>query len=438
GKALVSLINEILDEANIEASKLELEAALWVEDNYASASDALLAGMTAGAVESLINSPFELIKLHKQVFLSFIHSELYLCFGKSSPTTFNFKITEWLLSFLRAISGKLNKNTISQLVKTCDIRFMLSEYLSSSDDLKSLRIDDIVLFPLYVEAIRFAFHEESMVCTAGKIKFYFVATLTRFHLPLPMLYAEEIFSAPHVDYFSNLISFFRKQSIDFNKLVSDTLTKPGPDSTSTIIAVVDDIEDNLYYFSDIRPLHRVLRGKFNGYISGDGFTSKTEVSENDNLNSYDPRCSMVNAPYVSSSSGFHLAHARSQNDYSSSNLSLRNHKEAQAVRAAAIAAAASSRNLLKLDALSGRNGADSQPMPRAKETLSRVAMTRTSSEKYSDFSLPTSEYSKEQSKSCDICRRSETLFKSDYVRSLRQKKMDFKQQYFVGLICVEK
>ncbi|RYR29849.1 hypothetical protein Ahy_B01g054419 [Arachis hypogaea] len=302
GKALVSLINEILDEANIEASKLELEAALWVEDNYASASDALLAGMTAGAV-----------------FLSFIHSELYLCFGKSSPTTFNFKITEWLLSFLRAISGKLNKNTISQLVKTCDIRFMLSEYLSSSDDLKSLRIDDIVLFPLYVEAIRFAFHEESM----GKIKFYFVATLTRFHLPLPMLYAEEIFSAPHVDYFSNLISFFRKQSIDFNKLVSDTLTKPGPDSTSTIIAVVDDIEDNLYYFSDIRPLHRVLRGKFNGYISGDGFTSKTEVSENDNLNSYDPRCSMVNAPYVSSSSGFHLAHARSQNDYSSSNLSLR-------------------------------------------------------------------------------------------------------------------
>ncbi|XLR61975.1 hypothetical protein S83_012647, partial [Arachis hypogaea] len=73
-----------------------------MEDNYVSASDALLAGMAAG-------------------FLSFIHSELYICFGKGSPTTFNFKITEWLLSFLRAISGKLNNNTISQLVKTCDI-----------------------------------------------------------------------------------------------------------------------------------------------------------------------------------------------------------------------------------------------------------------------------------------------------------------------------
>jgi len=26
---------------------------------------------------------------------------------------------------------------------------------------------------------------------------------------------------------------------------------PGPDSTSTIIAAIDEIEDNLYYFSDI-------------------------------------------------------------------------------------------------------------------------------------------------------------------------------------------
>ncbi|XP_057746257.1 mitochondrial arginine transporter BAC2 [Arachis stenosperma] len=38
-----------------------------LEDNYVSASDALLAGMVAGAVEALINSPFELIKLREQV-----------------------------------------------------------------------------------------------------------------------------------------------------------------------------------------------------------------------------------------------------------------------------------------------------------------------------------------------------------------------------------
>ncbi|XP_027362202.1 uncharacterized protein LOC113869883 isoform X2 [Abrus precatorius] len=104
----------------------------------------------------------------------------------------------------------------------------------------------------------------------------------------------------------------------------------------------------------------------------------------------------------------------------------RKHKEAQAVLAAATAAAAAStrvsslrkdtldesmqqENLLKLDTLNGRTGACSQPMPRAKETLSRVAVTRVSSEKYSDFGMPTSDFSKEQRKSCDICRRSETI-----------------------------
>jgi len=66
-------------------------------------------------------------------------------------------------------------------------------------------------------------------------------------------------------------------------------------------------------------------------------------------------------------------------------------------------------NSLKLGALSGRTGPCSQPMPRAKETLSRVAVTRASSEKYSDFSLPRSDISKEQRKSCDICRRFENV-----------------------------
>lgn len=37
------------------------------EDNYVSASEALLAGMVAGATETFISSPFELIKLRRQV-----------------------------------------------------------------------------------------------------------------------------------------------------------------------------------------------------------------------------------------------------------------------------------------------------------------------------------------------------------------------------------
>ncbi|KAI4307329.1 hypothetical protein L6164_030530 [Bauhinia variegata] len=96
----------------------------------------------------------------------------------------------------------------------------------------------------------------------------------------------------------------------------------------------------------------------------------------------------------------------------------RRHKEAQAVLAAATAAAAASSRVssFRKDTLdesrqqssSGRTGVYAQPMPRAKEMLPRVAVARTSSEKYSDFGHQTSDISKEHSRSCDICRRSET------------------------------
>jgi protein CLEC16A len=131
----------------------------------------------------------------------------------------------YYISFLRAISGKLNKNTVSLLVK--------------------IRGDEVVSFPLYVEAIRFAFHEENMVRTAVR-----AVTLNVYHVGDDSV-NRYISSIPHKDYFSNLISFFRKQSMDLNKLVSHTLINPGPDSTSTILAAIDEIEDNLYYFSDI-------------------------------------------------------------------------------------------------------------------------------------------------------------------------------------------
>ncbi|KAI4337757.1 hypothetical protein L6164_016134 [Bauhinia variegata] len=99
----------------------------------------------------------------------------------------------------------------------------------------------------------------------------------------------------------------------------------------------------------------------------------------------------------------------------------RRHKEAQAVLAAATAAAAASSRVSSFrkdafdasgqqeNSLSGRTGTCSQPMPRAKEILPRVAVARTSSEKYSDFGHPTSDISKEHPRSCDICRRAESM-----------------------------
>ncbi|KAM5553667.1 hypothetical protein ABKV19_025751 [Rosa sericea] len=142
--------------------------------------------------------------------------------------SFDFKNEELLsyyISFLRAISGKLDRNTISLLVKTQE--------------------DEVVSFPLYVEAIRFAFHEEGMVRTAVR-----ALTLNVYHVGDDSV-NRYVTSAPHSDYFSNLVKFFRKQCIDLNVLVSDTTTNLGADTTSSIPAAVDEIEDNLYYFSDI-------------------------------------------------------------------------------------------------------------------------------------------------------------------------------------------
>ncbi|XP_044471963.1 protein TRANSPARENT TESTA 9 [Mangifera indica] len=137
----------------------------------------------------------------------------------------NEELLSYYISFLRATSGKLNKNTISLLVKTQN--------------------EEVVSFPLYTQAIQFAFHEENMVRTAVR-----ALSLNVYHVGDESV-NRYITSAPHAEYFSNLVSFFGKQCNDLNKLVSQTQKNPSPDSTSIILAAVDEIEDNLYYFSDV-------------------------------------------------------------------------------------------------------------------------------------------------------------------------------------------
>ncbi|KAK2412504.1 protein TRANSPARENT TESTA [Trifolium repens] len=238
----------------------------------------------------------------------------------------NEELLSYYISFLRAISGKLNKNTVSLLVK--------------------IRGDEVVSFPLYVEAIRFAFHEENMVRTAVR-----AVTLNVYHVGDDSV-NRYISSIPHKDYFSNLISFFRKQSMDLNKLVSHTLINPGPDSTSTILAAIDEIEDNLYYFSDIVSagipdvgslitdniltvlifplLLPSLRIAIDNDIQSDVVTSLyllccilRIIKIKDLANTIAAALSYPSEAFAKSSGGFHPEGVLMQNDYSNSNLSLR-------------------------------------------------------------------------------------------------------------------
>ncbi|CAN4084847.1 unnamed protein product [Withania somnifera] len=135
----------------------------------------------------------------------------------------NEELLSYYISFLRAISGKLNKNTISLLVKTHN--------------------EEVVSFPLYVEAIHFAFHEESMIRTAVR-----ALTLNVYHVGDEAV-NKFVTSDPHADYFSNLVKFFRKQCINLDKLVNASKCL-APDTSGSILSSVEEIEDNLYYFSD--------------------------------------------------------------------------------------------------------------------------------------------------------------------------------------------
>lgn len=66
-------------------------------------------------------------------------------------------------------------------------------------------------------------------------------------------------------------------------------------------------------------------------------------------------------------------------------------------------------NVVKLSTFSGRSSFSSQMIPRAKETFPRVAVPRVSVEKHSGAVNSGSDISKEHPRSCDICRRSETM-----------------------------
>lgn len=72
-------------------------------------------------------------------------------------------------------------------------------------------------------------------------------------------------------------------------------------------------------FYPLEAFSKSYGGKFNGHTSDQGFTSESQVLDNDNLTNSDARHSMINLPY----SGFHPESVLNQNDCSSSKLSLR-------------------------------------------------------------------------------------------------------------------
>ncbi|PKA51374.1 hypothetical protein AXF42_Ash002739 [Apostasia shenzhenica] len=139
----------------------------------------------------------------------------------------NEELLSYYISFLRrAISGKLSKSTIPLLVKTQN--------------------DKVVSFPLYTEAIKFAFHEESMIRIAVR-----ALTLNVYHVGDEYLnpYVSRV---PQSDYLVDLVKYFKQQCLKLDGLVCKAHKDPdSSDAASSIHAAVDELEDSLYYFSDV-------------------------------------------------------------------------------------------------------------------------------------------------------------------------------------------
>ncbi|EMS51483.1 hypothetical protein TRIUR3_21140 [Triticum urartu] len=105
--------------------------------------------------------------------------------------------------------------------------------------------DEVISFPLYVEALKFAFHEDSMIRVAIR-----TLTLNVYHVGDESV-NRFVSRVPLSDYFSDMVKHFQKQCIDLDKLVVRSARNVEPVLMASIEDAIVQIEDALYYFSDV-------------------------------------------------------------------------------------------------------------------------------------------------------------------------------------------
>lgn len=157
----------------------------------------------------------------------YLFSNEYINYLMKYPFEFeNEELVPYYISFLRTISGKLDRNTISLLVKT--------------------QQDAVVSFPLYSEAIKFAHYTDTMVRTAVRaltLAIYRVGdeSVNKF-ITSPTMFA----------YFSDLVKFLKEKSFKLDALVVHAVqVDDASEITAKMFSIIEEIGDDLYYCSDI-------------------------------------------------------------------------------------------------------------------------------------------------------------------------------------------
>lgn len=138
----------------------------------------------------------------------------------------NEELIFYYISFLRTISGRLDKNTISLLVKT--------------------QHDAIISFPLYSEAIKFFNHQDSMICIAVR-----ALTLSIYRVNDGSV-NKFITSPPMSEYFSDLVKHLKQNTFKLDALVVRAAqVDDASDIKKMLVSTIEEIDDDLYYLSDI-------------------------------------------------------------------------------------------------------------------------------------------------------------------------------------------
>ncbi|XP_047165391.1 protein TRANSPARENT TESTA 9-like isoform X2 [Vigna umbellata] len=158
---------------------------------------------------------------------------IYYCFSNgyinniiSHPFKFDGQdLAPYYVSFLRAISSKINRDTLCLLV--------------------DIQGDAVVSFPLYTGALRFAQHEEKMIQTAIR-----AIVLNIYNVSDEKVY-QFISTPPVSEYFSDLICRLKDLCFRLDAFVNDKEKMDTQKRRNGIILESEKIADELYYFKDI-------------------------------------------------------------------------------------------------------------------------------------------------------------------------------------------
>ncbi|KAK6942547.1 CLEC16A/TT9, N-terminal [Dillenia turbinata] len=134
-------------------------------------------------------------------------------------------LAPYYISFLRAVSCKLNRDTLCLFVKVQE--------------------DTVVSFPLYSEALKFAQHGEKMIQTAVR-----ALTLNVYNVSDDMVF-QYLTTPPASKYFLDLVLSMREQCIHLDGLVQATKELGARERRKELVLETDKFVDDLYYLKDI-------------------------------------------------------------------------------------------------------------------------------------------------------------------------------------------